>query len=215
MMNGAETVMENTQCREAGGAAAVTVRAASPEDGAALLDIYAPYVRETAITFEYDVPSLEEFRGRIRRTLERYPYLVAEAAGEAVGYAYAGPFKERAAYDWAVETSVYLRRDRRRRGAGRRLYEALEAVLREQNVRNLYACVACPETEDAYLTWNSVNFHAHMGFRLVGEFYKCGYKFGNWYNMAWMEKLLGEHGTRPGDFIPFPALPAERLRHIL
>lgn len=184
----------------------VVIRPASPEDAEALLEIYAPYVRETAISFEYDVPSPEKFRERIRKTLERFPYLLAEAEGELLGYAYTGPFKNRAAYDWAVETTIYLRRDLRRQGLGRRLYGALEDISRAQGVRNLEACVACPEAEDPYLTWNSVNFHAHMGFRLVGTFYKCGYKFGNWYNMVWMEKLLGEHPARPDPVIPFSEL---------
>ena len=183
------------------------IRPASPEDAAALLDIYAPYVRETAITYEYEVPSLEDFRARIRRTLERYPYLVAEEAGEIVGYAYAGPFKNRAAYDWAVETSVYLRMDWKRRGVGGQLYRALEDILKKQNVRNLYACVACPAAEgDAYLTRNSVDFHTHMGWRAVGEFRGCGYKFGTWYNIVWMEKRVGELPVVPGHFIPFPEL---------
>ena len=193
---------------------AVVIRPASPADGAALLEIYAPYVRETAITFEYEVPSPEEFRERIRRTLNRYPCLVAEAEGSCLGYAYTGPFKDRAAYDWSAETSIYLRRDRRGQGLGRRLYGALEDLSRAQGIRNLNACVGCPETEDPYLTWNSVNFHAHLGFRLVGEFYKCGYKFGTWYNMVWMEKLLGPHPAEPGPVVPFPELPPGQINTI-
>ena len=91
------------------------VRPAAPEDAAALLEIYAPYVEKTAVTFEYAVPSAEAFAGRVARTLERYPYLAAEAEGRILGYAYAGPFKERAAYDWAVETTVDVRAGARRR----------------------------------------------------------------------------------------------------
>ena len=192
----------------------VVIRPASPEDAPALLGIYAPYVRETAITFEYEVPSPEAFRKRIERTLTRYPYLAAEAGGELLGYAYTGAFVGRAAYDWSAETSIYLRQDMRRRGLGRRLYGALEELSRAQGIRNLNACVGCPETEDPYLTWNSVNFHAHLGFRLVGVFCKCGYKFGNWYNMAWMEKLLGEHPAEPAPVIPFPMLSPERINTI-
>lgn len=191
-----------------------TIRPASPEDAPALLGIYAPYVRETAITFEYDVPALEEFRERIRRTLERYPYLAAEAGGEVLGYAYAGPFQSRAAYGWAAEASVYLRRDQRGLGLGRWLYGALEEVCRAQGVRNLNACVACPEEENAYLTRSSADFHVRMGFRLVGEFRKCGYKFGTWYNMAWMEKHLGGHPAEPEPFLPFPELSPELVNTI-
>lgn len=192
----------------------IVIRPASPEDGEALLDIYAPYVRETAISFEYDVPSPEEFRERIRKALERYPYLAAEAGGELLGYACAGPFKSRAAYGWAVETSIYLRRDKQGLGLGRRLYGALEELSRAQGVQSLNACIACPETEDPCLTWNSVNFHAHLGFRLVGVFYRCGYKFGTWYNMACMEKLLGNHPAKPEPIIPFPELPPEQINTI-
>ncbi|EOS65375.1 GNAT family N-acetyltransferase [Oscillibacter sp. 1-3] len=181
----------------------LTVRAAAPEDAAALLEIYAPYVEKTAITFEYAVPSPEEFAGRIARTLERYPYLAAEAEGRIMGYAYAGPFKERAAYDWAVETTVYVREEAKRQGVGRTLYAALERCLAAQGVLNLNACVACPEREDEYLTRDSVDFHRRMGYRLAGEFRQCGCKFGRWYNMVWMEKHIGLHPADPPPVKPF------------
>ena len=179
------------------------VRAAAPEDAAALLEIYAPYVEKTAITFEYAVPSPEEFAGRIARTLERYTYLAAEAEGRIMGYAYAGPFKERAAYDWAVETTVYVREEAKRQGVGRTLYAALERCLAAQGVLNLNACVACPEREDEYLTRDSVDFHRRMGYRLAGEFRQCGCKFGRWYNMVWMEKHIGLHPADPPPVKPF------------
>lgn len=207
MMTGAST----TACN----GSALTIRPASPEDAGALLKIYAPYVQETAVTFEYDIPSLEEFRGRIKKTLERYPYLAAQADGEIVGYAYAGSFKGRAAYDWSVETTIYLRKEQRRRGIGRRLYLAMEEILRAQNVLNLYACVACPEAEDAHLTKASLEFHSRMGYQVTGEFRKCGYKFGTWYNMVWMEKFLGTHPAEPGPFIPFPELSWSQFKNIL
>ena len=184
----------------------LTIRPAAPGDAAALLAVYAPYVEETAITFEYQVPTVEDFAGRISRTLERYPYLIAESDGGLAGYAYAGPFKERAAYDWAVETTVYVRRDLRRHGVGRALYGALERCLAAQGILNLEACVACPEREDEYLTWDSVDFHMRLGYRLVGEFYGCGCKFGRWYNMAWLEKHIGEHLPDPAPVKPFPAV---------
>ena len=175
------------------------IRTASPRDGAALLKIYGPYVERTAITFEYRVPSVEEFSGRIERTLKQYPYFAAEFEGELVGYAYAGPFHEREAYDWAVETSIYVAWDQRKMGIGRRLHDALETALREQGILNMNACVACPCGEaDEYLTWSSLEFHRHLGYRLVGEFCQCGYKFGRWYNMAWLERHIGDHlGEQP------------------
>ena len=171
----------------------ITIRMANPADAQALLNIYAPYVINTAITFEYDVPSVEEFASRIAHTLEKYPYLIAEEGGNILGYAYASPFHDRPAYGWAVETSIYVDQNIKHRGIGRKLHDALESTLREQGILNMNACIAYPPEEDEHLDKNSVEFHAHMGYRLVGEFYKCGYKFNRWYNMVWMEKLIGEH----------------------
>lgn len=188
----------------------ITIRTAALDDAAALLAIYAPYVEQTAITFEYEVPSLEEFRGRIAHTLRRYPYLVAEENGEILGYAYTGPFGERAAYSWAVETSIYLRQEIRGKGLGKRLYQALEDVSRAQHVQSLYACIAYPDADDAHLSGNSVAFHAHLGYTTVGRFPHCGYKFGTWYNMTWMEKTLGDHAVPPAAFVPFPELSEKR-----
>ena len=175
---------------------ALTIRDARVEDAPRLLEIYAHYVRHTAITFEYDVPSLEEFAGRMRRTRTRYPYLVIEADGIVQGYAYAGAFVGRAAYDWSCETTIYLDANAKRRGMGRALYEALAQRLRAMGVLNLYACIGYPEAEDEYLTRNSADFHAHMGFVQVGRFHRCGYKFGRWYDMIWMEKMIGAHSDR-------------------
>jgi len=183
----------------------VMIRAAVPEDAEELLEIYSPYVTSTAITFEYEVPSEEKFRGRIRKTLERYPYLVATCGGEILGYAYAGPFKERAAYDWAVETTVYVRRDRRRMGTGHRLYAALEKALKAQGILNMNACIGYPEKEDEYLTKDSVAFHEKEGFRMVGRFIQCGYKFNRWYDMVWMEKMIGKHTGNQPEVKSFPA----------
>ena len=169
------------------------IREASIHDAARLVEIYGYYVRETAISFEYEVPSVEEFQRRMERIKARYPYLVLEAEGTVVGYAYAGPFKARAAYDWSCELSIYLDRDRRGRGFGRALYTALEERLKAQGIQNLYACIAYPDEADEYLTTNSADFHEHMGYRRAGLFRQCAYKFGRWYNMIWMEKMVGEH----------------------
>jgi len=179
------------------------IRIAEPGDAERLVEVYAPYVRETAITFEYEVPSVETFRGRMEKILEKYPYLVAERDGRIVGYAYAGIFNERPAADWSVETAIYVERGNRRTGVGRELYKALEQALSRQNIINLNACIACPEAEDKYLTYNSIRFHEHMGYHMVGRFYKCGYKFGRWYHLAWMEKHLREHPAKPEPVIWF------------
>ena len=194
----------------------IRIRVAAPEDAAQLLAIYTPYVERTAITFEYDVPTLEEFRGRIARTLQKYPYLTAERGGELLGYAYLSPFVGRAAYQWAAETSIYLRMDSRGLGLGRALYEAMERVALAQNLTNLEACIGRPAGEgDEYLTDHSVAFHTHMGYRMVGQFDRCGCKFGRWYHMAWMEKVIAPHVPDPAPFRPFPALAGAELAALL
>lgn len=175
----------------------IKIRPATEADAAEILNIYAPYITDTAITFEYDVPTLEEFTGRIRHTLEKYPYLVAVRDSEIIGYAYAGAFYGRAAYDWSAETTIYVKKGCSHSGVGKLLYQALETALKAQNIINLYACIGYPEVEDEYLTKNSAQFHAHLGYRMVGEFYHCGYKFDRWYNMVWMEKLLDPEVKHP------------------
>ena len=183
----------NTVVSGGGTEAPVSVREATVEDAPRLLEIYSYYVENTAITFEYDVPTPEEFRGRIERIKARYPYLVIEKDGVIKGYAYAGVFKDRAAYDRSCEMSIYLERGAAGQGLGRMLYEALEEALRKQGILNLYACIGYPDTPDEYLDYNSTRFHEHMGYSKVGTFHQCGYKFGRWYSMIWMEKMIGEH----------------------
>lgn len=173
----------------------VVIRDATEEDAPGILSVYSYYVEQTAITFEYEVPSEEEFRERIRHTLEKYPYLVAEKNGRIVGYAYAGSFVGRAAYDWSAELTIYLDHTCEKKGLGRLLYEALEKELADMGVLNLYACIGYPESEDNHLNFNSAQFHEHLGFHLVGTFHQCGYKFDTWYHMIWMEKIIGEHHT--------------------
>lgn len=182
------------------------IRTAGVSDAQALLEIYEPYVRNTAITFEYDVPELADFRKRIENTLKKYPYIVAEADGEILGYAYTGAFKERAAYDWSAEVSIYVKKDKRGLGIGGKLYAALEEISRVQHILNLNACIAYADTEDEYLMNDSVTFHSHMGYKMVGKFHQCGYKFGRWYDMVWMEKMVGEHPADPAPVIAFPNL---------
>lgn len=184
----------------------IVFRVATLNDAKALLDIYAYYVKNTSITFEYDVPSLEEFSHRIQTTLKKYPYIVASKNGEILGYAYTGAFVGRAAYDWSVETTIYLKNGCQKMGLGKRLYQKLEVISKAQNILNLNACIGYPSIEDEFLTKNSVQFHEHLGFRFVGEFHQCGYKFNRWYNMVWMEKMIGEHRTPPTPVIAFSQL---------
>lgn len=164
------------------------------KDAKELIDIYAPYVRDTAISFEYEVPTVTEFEERIKKISSKYPYLkVTDDSGKILGYAYAGAFKERAAYDWAVETTIYIKEGYHKKGIGKYLYEALEEELKAMGVLNLNACIAYTQCEDRYLTNASMHFHESLGYKLVGIFHKCGYKFNTWYDMIWMEKLIGEH----------------------
>jgi len=171
----------------------ITIRKANPADAPQLLEIYAYYVQNTAISFEREVPSVREFSARIENTLKKYPYFVAEADKEIVGYTYAGRFKKQAAYDWSVETTLYIREKNRREGIGTMLYERLESALKAQGILNLNACIAYTQTEDAHLTNDSVAFHQKCGYRLAAHFHACGYKFDRWYDMVWMEKMIGEH----------------------
>ncbi len=166
------------------------IRAAELADAERLQEIYAYYVTQTAVSFEYEPPTVDAFRERMRRTMERFPYLVIEEDGKVEGYAYAGPFVERAAYDHACEMTIYLDRGARGRGLGRLLYTALEEELRRLGKKNLYARIAYPQTEDEYLTRASAVFHAHMGFAEAGHYHRCGFKFGRWYDMIDMEKLI-------------------------
>lgn len=182
----------------------MNIRPVQQADAAALAAIYRPYVEETAITFEYEAPSAETFGQRIAAITARYPYLVAEdAAGHPCGYAYASAFKGRAAYDWSVETSIYVARGMHGRGIGRALYERLEACLRQQNVRNLYACLAAPRPGSDRLDESSRRFHERLGYRLVGTFSQCAYKFGQWYDMIWLEKFLAPHAADVAPFRPY------------
>lgn len=184
----------------------VVIRNAAIEDAERILEIYDYYVRNTAISFEYETPDLAGFQKRMRDIMKKYPYLVILKDGYIVGYAYAGAFHGRAAYGWACELTVYLDRDFQKCGLGRKIYEALERELQKMGVLNLYACIGYPETEDEYLTTNSADFHVHLGFVKIGEFHKCGYKFERWYNTIWMEKVIGKHEEKQPPITYYPAL---------
>lgn len=168
------------------------IRYAIPEDAEKLLAIYAPYVQNTSITFEYTVPTAEEFRRRIVSTLEGYPYLVLEDdSGEPVGYSYVHRYRERKAYDRSVETSIYIKQGHLGKGYGRMLYEKLEEELKKQNVRNLVAVIGTTRDEnDPYLTNASVDFHTAMGYTHCGTIPEVGYKFGRWYDSTNMQKII-------------------------
>lgn len=177
--------------------AEIKIRNAKPEDAEALLNIYTPYVKTTAITFEWEVPTVKEFENRIRNITAKYPYIVAEEDGVIRGYAYANTFRSRKAYSWTAESSIYIQQEYRGKGIGKKLLVELEDRLAKQNVLNLYAVIASIENEDEYLTNDSVKFHEKMGYKNPCIFNKCGFKFNRWYDTITMEKFLGDHTSNP------------------
>ena len=182
------------------------IRIAKEDDAEELLKIYSYYVKNTAITFEQKVPSLEEFSNRIKETLINYPYLVAIVDGKIIGYIYASRFRTRESYICSVATSIYIEKSYQRKGIGKKLYSELCNILLKQNITNVYAGAADPIEEDEYLTHNSEYFHKSMGFEIVAKYNKCAIKFGKWYNLIEMEKIIGEHSNQQKDFIPFKSL---------
>lgn len=184
----------------------ITIRKAHPGDAEKILEIYSYYILNTAITFEYDVPSVSEFRGRIEKISERYPYLAAELDGRIIGYAYAHEYIARHACDWSAELSVYVDKDYKKQGVGKALYSELERALKAMGIINLYASIAVPEVDDEHLNRNSLEFHKHLGYREIGTFEKCGYKFGKWYNLTWVGKTAGIHSEKPAEVVNFNRL---------
>jgi phosphinothricin acetyltransferase len=168
------------------------VRAATEGDAAACAAIYAPYVTDTATTFETETPTPEEMAQRIAAAERTHAWLVLEdlEQGRVVGYAYAGPFKARPAYRWACETSVYLETGRRRTGGGRVLYEALFPRLAERGYRTAIAGMTLPNEASAGL-------HRALGFEPVGTYRRIGWKHGRWHDVAWMQRALGAAADPP------------------
>lgn len=185
----------------------MTIRIATVEDARFIQKIYKPYVEKTAVTFEYDVPGIDNFRSRISNTLEEYPYLVATEHEEIIGYAYASSFHSRAAYKHAAEISIYIDENWHKKGVGKQLYQELEQILTGQNVFILYAWITTTERKiDENLTNASLCFHNKMGYSPVGKHNLCGYKFNKWYSVVCMEKLIASRPDCPDAFVPFSRL---------
>ena len=159
------------------------LRIATPADIPAMLEIYGPYVLSSTATFEYTVPTLEEFTSRFDTITAQYPWLVWEEEGEILGYAYASAPYTRAAYAWCAEPSIYLNSQARGRGIGTKLYTALEEILELQGYHVLYALVTEENTE-------SIAFHEKFSYKKQAFFPDCGWKFGRWLGVFWMEKRL-------------------------
>jgi L-amino acid N-acyltransferase YncA len=169
-----------------------TIRDAAAGDAAACAAIYAPYVTDTVITFEYEPPTADEMSRRIAAAQRRHAWLVLEDDGTVVGYAYAGPYKERAAYRWSCEVSVYLESGRRRTGGGRALYEALFARLADRGYRTAIAGMALPNPA-------SEGLHRALGFEPIGTSRRIGWKHGAWHDVAWMQRDLGAGDGPPAE----------------
>ena len=185
----------------------IVLRQARVSDAPALLAIYAPYVEETAISFEEPAPTLAEFTARVAGICAEYPYLVAEENGRIVGYAYAHRHKERAAYGWNAELSVYLAPAAQGKGLGKALYGALMAILARQNVRNVYGCVTMPNEK-------SVALHRSLGFTDAGVWHASGFKHGKWRDVAWFEKTIAPLSVPPEPFVPITALNPDEIASI-
>lgn len=176
-----------------------TLRLAGPADGAALAAIYRPAVTHSATSFELEPPDGAEMARRVAHLTARTPWLVCEAGGAVAGYAYASPHRDRAAYQWAVEVSAYVRGDVHRAGVARALYAALFGVLAAQGFRAAYAGITLPNAA-------SVGFHAALGFTPVGVYRGVGYKHGAWHDVAWLERALAPRTPEPPPPVPLPAL---------
>jgi L-amino acid N-acyltransferase YncA len=173
------------------------IRVALGDDAAAIHAIYAPCVIEGVATFETELPGVQAMRERILSRMQQYPWLVWEEAGDVLAYAYAGRFRERAAYDWIAETSIYVRADACRRGIARRLYGVLLDVMRLQGITQAVGVITLPGTV-------SVAMHEGMGFNPAGVWKQCGYKLGQWWDVGVWQKQLQMAAAKPPSLIPFP-----------
>lgn len=169
----------------------VIVRDVTAEDAGRLVEIYSHYVLNTAVSFEYEVPTIEEFRQRIEKITARFPYLVCEKNGKVIGYVYAGEYSVRSAYSWTAAMSIYVDKDYRRQGIGTLLYKNIEPRLKEMGIVNLLAGTAYCDPEDEYLTHASSCFHMSCGYAEAAHFKKIGKKFDRWYDLKWYQKVIG------------------------
>lgn len=180
----------------------ITLRMASPADAEKMLAIYAPYVENTSITFEYVPPTVEEFARRVERILPQYPWLVCEADGEVAGYCYASPHHERAAFQWDAELSVYVDSRFQRLGIASQLYHAITALLAAQGYYRLYSLITVPNPV-------SVGFHQAHGFSTIATYPATGYKLGEWHDMIVMERPLRQLQDEPVPPVSWRSLDEE------
>jgi len=179
-----------------------TLRLARHGDARGVAAIYAPVVQTTAISFETEPPTMEDMAQRIQKTLAHWPWMVCDRAGEVLGYAYASQHRERAAYQWSVDVSVYVHPRAHRSGIGRALYTSLIRLLVLQGFYNAYAGITLPNAA-------SVGLHEAVGFLPVGVYRKVGFKLGAWHDVGWWSLLLQPPAARPSSPVDFPALTGD------
>jgi phosphinothricin acetyltransferase len=184
------------------------IRIATAADAAPILDIYAPYIENTSYTFETEVPTIDAFKERINTYLHTWPWLVCEVDEVVAGYAYGARHRERTAYQWSLESSVYVHDDYHRGGVGKALYTALINILKLQQFRNVYAVINLPND-------NSVAFHEKMAFEYFTVYKNVGYKLGKWKNVGWWQLQLNEYSPDPAPPIKFSDLNQKEIEPIL
>ena len=184
------------------------IRTVQLSDAEAILKVYAPFITDTCISFEYVVPSVEEFSQRIASISAEYPYIVLEEDGEIVGYAYSHRYLERVAYSWDVEVTIYLAPKVQGKGLGVILYDALEKLMALQNIKNLYSCITGDNV-------HSIEMHRSMGYELIGTFPKAGFKHDRWLDVVWMAKTIGEKENAPLALVPFSEVEASAVEKVL
>jgi phosphinothricin acetyltransferase len=184
-----------------------TIRLATPADAKGILDIYAPYITDTYHTFEMEVPSIKEFEERIAGYLEHWPWLVCEMDNVIAGYAYGARYRERVAYQWCVESSIYIHDDYQRRGIATALYKSLFEILKRQGYTNVYAVINLPNDK-------SVALHEKLGFEYFATYRNVGYKLGQWKNVGWWQLIINDYTFEPQPPVRFSAMNKEFLQHL-
>lgn len=184
-----------------------TIRPVTVQDSDEILSIYAPYITDTVLTFEYEVPSAEAFRRRVEDIVAAYPYLAAIEDGRIIGYAYAHRARERKAYDWYAELSVYTRQGCGRKGVGTALYKALIELLAAQNIQVLTAVISAPNPPSEAL-------HKKVGFVQSGLHPKTGFKHGQWRDTLCLDLPITDRSEAPEPFIPYPLLDRELVLNV-
>lgn len=186
----------------------IKIDLATPTDSDEILAVYQPYVENTCISFEQEPPTREAFRARVEAICATYPYLVCRVDGKLIAYAYAAKYRERAAYRFGVETSVYIAGEGQGRGIGKALYAALFELLPLLGYQTAYAGICIPNEKSSRL-------HEAFGFIPNGTHLKTGYKLGRWLDVVWLQKVLGEYPERPEEPISIAALNMKTVREIL